>query len=192
MRQNLRFLLMLLIAIAYGGAMFGQEVTLDFSTNSWGLPTKTAEKAAKSYTNGTYTISFGASNTGHKFTSTYLIMGKTDATLTLPAFDFNVEKIKVIGNDNGSTSVVQNIYVGDVAVSDPTTGCADKNTKKAVTNTYLINDQYQTAGNLYTLKITSSHNTQITKILIYKKEAIATTLSFGTDFDKKTIKKNIG
>ena len=45
-----------------------------------------------------------------------------------------------------------------------------KKTGDAKTNTYEINAAYQAAGNQYTLKVTSRHNTQITKILIYKQE----------------------
>lgn len=93
--------------------------------------------------------------------------------MTLPKFDFAVSKIEVVGHAGASASVGQNIFVGDKAVSTETKGAAmdtgDKNkTGDAKTNTYEINAAYQAAGNQYTLKVTSKHNTQITKILIYK------------------------
>ncbi len=56
-----------------------------------------------------------------------------------------------------------NVFVGDVAVSTETTG-------SQVTNTYVIAESYQAAGNVYKIKVTSSHNAQVTYIKIYKKE----------------------
>lgn len=110
-------------------------------------------------------------NDNHKFnpvstgsTTTYFFLGKSGATLQLPAFDFDVEKIEIIGRSGASTSVVQNIYVGEVAVSTATTGATG-------TNVYEIADAYQAAGTVYTLKVTSSHNTQITAINVYEKVA---------------------
>lgn len=169
------------------GVICGQEVTLDFTTNSWGLPTSKG-KNSTSYTSGTYTITLQAS-TEYKYVNGYLLIGKANSSLTLPAFDFDVEKIVVEGNTNGSTSVKQNIFVGTESVSAETTGC-NKN------NTYTISKDYQAAGNIYTLKVTSKHNTQITKILIYNKNAAddrtTTSLSFGEEYDGKTITKYIG
>ncbi len=89
------------------------------------------------------------------------MLGKTGATLTFPAFPFNVSKIKITGGSNASESVKQNIYVGEEAVSTETTGA------KAVTNEYEIAPKYQAAGNVYVLKVGSNHNTQITKIQIF-------------------------
>lgn len=144
-----------------GGVSFGQKVTLDFTTNSWKLPTS-GGKAETQYSNGTYTISVSAA-TEYKFSSSgYLFMGKTGSALTLPAFNFDVEKIVVTGRSGASTSVKQNIYVGSKAVSTETTGATG-------VNPYLIADGYQSAGNVYVLKVTSKHNTQITKIEIYEK-----------------------
>ena len=159
-----------------------QEVTLDFTQNTWGLPTDYT-KIAATYTDGTYKISFGESSNGHKFGGSYLIFGQNGATLSLPAFNFAVEKIVVTGNKNASGKVEQNIFVGDKAASTNTTGAQG-------TNTYEIAEAYQAAGNIYTLKVLSSHNTQVTKIEIYKKGGVtktSTTVSFGTDYDGKTI-----
>lgn len=153
---------------------FAQEVTLDFTnaTKDWGITATPTTKATK-FTNGTYTIE--ASN-GFKQSGDGVLLGKSGATLTLPAFDFAVEKIVVkknTGNSQVSPKVKQNIFVGSQAVSTQTTG-ADKD------QTYEIKADYQKAGNIYTLKVTSSHNTQFSKIEIYKvaSSSTATTVSF--------------
>lgn len=175
MIKTLRFTLMAVMMLICG-AISAQEVTLDFTDNSkWKLPEGSANKATKSqeFSNGTYTVTLAA-QTGYYFnTDGYLMLGKKGSTLTLPKFDFAVSKIEVVGHAGASASVGQNIFVGDKAVSTETKGAAmdteDKNkTCDAKTNTYEINAAYQAAGNQYTLKVTSKHNTHITKILIYK------------------------
>jgi predicted DNA binding protein len=81
--------------------------------------------------------------------------------LTLPAFDFDVTSIEVVGAEKASAAVIQNFYVGENAISTQTVGAQG-------TNKYEIAADYQAAGNQYTLKVESAHNTQITKIVIYK------------------------
>lgn len=156
-------------------------MTLDFTSTDWGFPSSYVTTEA-SYTNNGYTITFGKGSKGHKaMTSgsgtnkkqTGIIFGAKDATLSLPAFDFDVEQIVVVGNENASANVGQNIYVGDTEVSTVTTGAKG-------TNTYKIASDYQAAGNIYTLKVTTSHNTQITKIEIYKKGDVPVTVSAPT------------
>ena len=141
------------------------QVTLDFTTNSWGFPNGSSNKTAteKTYTSGDYSIILagGGNSNGHYFNSDgYLMLGKSGATLALPAFDFNTTKIVVTGKSGASSSVKQNIYVGSDAVSTETTGATGS-------NTYTINASYQAAGNVYVLKVTSAHNTQITEIEVY-------------------------
>ena len=142
-----------------------QDVVLDFTTNGWNLPESSKNKGteAAQFTNGTYTITLEAASSGYYFNEQgYLMLGKKDATLTLPAFDFAVGKIEVKGKKGASAKVTQNIYVGDQAVSSETTGAND------VINTYAIDAAYQAAGTVYTLKVTSGDNTQIETISIYK------------------------
>lgn len=153
---------------------FAQEVTLDFTnaTKDWGINATATIKATK-FTNGTYTIE---ASKGFKQSGDGVLLGKSGATLTLPAFDFAVEKIVVkknTGNSQVSQKVKQNIFVGSQAVSTQTTG-ADKD------QTYEIKADYQKAGNIYTLKVTSAQNTQFSKIEIYKaaSSSTATTVSF--------------
>ena len=155
------------------------KVEFDFTTNDWNLP-EIYKKEKASYTNGAgYTITFGQSNSGHKIlsdnTGRCLIFGKKDATLSLPAFPFAVSKIKVFGRDNASGQVTQNIFVGGEAVSTETTSAK-------IDHIYEIAEAFQAAGNIYTLKVTSANNTQITKIVVYAKdETIAGAINIATE-----------
>ncbi|MBQ9284862.1 MAG: chitobiase/beta-hexosaminidase C-terminal domain-containing protein [Bacteroidaceae bacterium] len=151
-----------------GTAMFDFSQEEEVNTNEWGLPVSSSNKKteAENYSNGTYTITVSAPGgyywkPGENNGGRYLLMGKSGATLTLPAFDQAVTKIDVEGTSGASGKVVQNIYVGETAVSTPTTGAQN------VTNTYAINEGYQAAGTIYTLKVTSDHNTQIKTITIH-------------------------
>lgn len=174
--KTLRYFFVAALAMVMGNVT-AQEVTLDFSTveDNWNLPT-TKVIDETSYTYGGYTIKLcGTTGNGFAWNSIkegetvvghYLILGKQGAYLTLPAFSFDVEKIVIEGNSGASASVKQNIFVGETAVSTETTGAKG-------TNTYLIASGSQAAGTVYTLKVTSAHNTQITKILIYKASGVA-------------------
>ena len=103
-------------------------------------------------------------------------MGKKGATLSLPAFDFDVEKI-ILKKNTGSVSanVTFNIFVDNTAVSTQAKGC-DKD------KTFIIKDEFQKAGNIYTIKVTNANNLQTSAIEIYKKAATTptTTTTFGT------------
>ena len=163
--KTLRYFFIAALAMMVGNVT-AQEVTLDFTTNSWNLPEGSASKATAEaqFSNGTYSITLSAADGYYFNTQGYLMLGKAGSSLTLPAFSFDVEQIQVVGRSGASGSVVQNIFVGDNAVSTETTGATG-------TNTYVIAEGKQAAGTIYTLKVTSAHNTQITKILIYKKGA---------------------
>ena len=145
-------------------------VELDFTNNSWSFPEGSSNKIAEenSYTSGNYTITLiGSTNNGYYYNTTdnYLLLGQSGATLTLPAFQRDVTKIIISGRTNASLKVEQNIYVGETAVSTSTTGATGD-------NTYEIASGYQTAGTIYTIKVTSAHNTQFTKIKVYLKKEI--------------------
>lgn len=163
MNKNLRLFMTALLCAVLGTA-WGQDVTLDFTENNWGLPEGSSNKAttAANFSNGTYTITLEAT-TGYYYNTGYLMLGKNGSSLTLPAFNFAVGTIEVVGNSGGnaSTNTVENIFVGENAVSDQQVGSAS-------TNTFAIAADYQAAGNIYTLKILSNHNAQITQIKIYK------------------------
>lgn len=137
------------------------KATLDFTNQSnWDIPTGGTNKTSASFTDGTYSITL-YSTTNYKLNNGYLILGKSGSTLTFPAFTWKTTKILIKGHSGASASVKQNIYVGDTAVSTETTGA------NGVTNTYEIDSDYQAAGTVYVLKITSNHNTQIETIEIY-------------------------
>lgn len=138
------------------------KATLDFTQQSyWNIPTSgTNNTTSASFTDGTYSITL-YSTSNYKLNNGYLILGKSGSTLTFPAFTWKTTKILIKGHSGASASVKQNIYVGDTAVSTETTGA------NGVTNTYEIDSDYQAAGTVYVLKITSKHNTQIDTIEIY-------------------------
>lgn len=162
-----------------GNYCLAQEVTLDFTQNGWKLPAKADKQTEGKYTYDGITISFDAPEYFY-FNSVqgnnYLMLKSTKTAvgkLTLPPFDFAVEKIEVVGNNVGtvSTKTKENIYVDNTAVSTEKTGSKG-------TNSFDINKQYQAAGNRYTLQV-SAANAQITYIKIYKRavDLTATTLT---------------
>lgn len=145
----------MLVLTLLGGvnAAWGQEVTYDFTGSDWSVTDGVL-------TNGTVSIT-GEGGANFKMNSGYFMFGQSGAYITLPAYDFDVEKIEVVGRSGASGSCKQNIFVGDEAVSTETTGVTGS-------NSYDIDANYQAAGTRYTIKVTSKHNSQITAIKIYK------------------------
>lgn len=166
------------MCVRWGG--YAQEkVILDFSKADWNFPsTPNANKASYTCNDG-YTITFGA-NSGHQKQGNGILMGKKGATLSLPAFNFDVEKI-IIKKNTGSTSskVTFNIFVDNTAVSTQAKSCQKD-------QTFIIKDEFQKAGNIYTIKVTNANNLQTSAIEIYKKAATtpATTTTFGANSGK--------
>ena len=148
------------------------KITFLFNTpaNEWGFPVGSSNKLVNEteYTANGYTIKVAASSEEGFYynNSGYLLLGKFGAHITLPAFNFPVSKIDVVGSSSASEAVRQNIFVNGAEVSTETTGAKD------VTNSYIISSACQAAGNIYTLKVTSNHNTQVTKIIVYKGEEL--------------------
>ena len=152
------------VATAAYSIAYSKVLTLDLTDAGWGFPTEYKTDAA-TYTNNGYTITLDESSNGHKNvisseTIVSLIFGKTDATLTLPAFGFNVSKLKVYGNSSASGAVTFNVYVGDDAVSTEATS-------SKVDHEFVIAADKQAAGTIYTIKVTNSNNCQISKIEVY-------------------------
>lgn len=141
------------------------------------MPAKADNKTEGKYTYDGITISFDVPENFYFNSvqgSNYLMLKSTKTAvgkLTLPAFNFAVEKIEVVGNSGASGKTMDNIYVGNTAVSTAKKG-SDK------TNAFLIDKQYQAAGTIYTLQV-SAANAQITYIKIYKRavDLTATTLT---------------
>lgn len=160
-----------------GNYCIAQEVTLDFTQNGWKLPAKADNKTEGKYTYDGITISFDVPENFYFNSvqgSNYLMLKSTKTAvgkLTLPAFNFAVEKIEVVGNSGASGKTMENIYVGNTAVSTAKKGSAS-------TNAFVIDKQYQAAGTIYTLQV-SAANAQITYIKIYKRavDLTATTLT---------------
>ena len=176
MNKILRYSFVALLAMV-GLNISAQEVTLDFTitdpsdetgkTSIWGFPASSKNKTVEeqSFTYDGYTVKV-AGSTGEGYywhdKDHYLLFGKQGAYLTLPAFNFDVERIDIEGNSSASTGVKQNIFVGDEAVSTETTGAQG-------TNIFTIADGNQAAGTIYTIKVNSKHNNQIKTIKIWKK-----------------------
>ncbi len=140
------------------------KTTFLFNTpgNEWGFPTDSKAVDEAEFTANGKTIKVaGTTGNGYRYYGSYLLFGREGAYLTLPAFDFAVGKIEVVGNSGASGDVKQNIFVGETAISTETKGAKE-------TNTYAIPTLYQEAGTVYTLKVTSSHNSQVTQIIVYK------------------------
>lgn len=153
----------MLMLIGGGNYCLAQEVTLDFTQNGWKLPTIKKPATKGEYTYNGFTISIDASKNFY-YNSGYLMLKSTNTAvgkLTLPAFNFAVEKIEVVGNTDASGKTMENIYVGNIAVSTAKKGSGS-------TNAFVIDKQYQAAGNRYTLQV-SAANAQITYIKIYKR-----------------------
>ena len=139
-------------------------VTLDLSSNTgWSFPSGSSNKTEgiNTYTKNGYSITLsGPSDQGYYFDSSNLLLGKSGASLTLPAFGFNVTKIKVYGTSGASGSVKFNIYVGNDAVSTEVTS-------SKVDHEFAIDAEKQGVGTVYVIKVTSTDNMRITKIEIY-------------------------
>lgn len=159
---------LLLSAFAFlAMAVNAQEVSLVFTkaADDWniGYTSTNKCKGTETFSNGTYEVTFAGDGTnGFAAYDGYVLFGKKDAYMQLPAFDFDVEKIEFVGRSGASGSTKLNVFVGENAVSTETTGCTE-------TNTYVIADDYQAAGNVYTIKVTSAHNAQVTEVRVYKK-----------------------
>ena len=163
------------------------KTTFLFNTpgNEWGFPTDYTTEAAEFTANGK-TIEVGGPE-GYKYNTSdkYLIFGKTDAYITLPAFDFPVGKIEVVGRENASGNTKQNIFVGETAISTETTGAKG-------TNEYIIPANYQTAGTVYTLKVTNNYNSQVTQIIVYKADGTVVLADPELAYEVETFTATIG
>lgn len=156
---------MLAVAALFCGAVSAQDVVLDFTNaaKDWGIEATSSskEKGTKEYTNGTYTITLaGDGKNGFAAYDGNILFGKQGAYITLPAFDFPVAVVQYVGRDGASASTKMNVFVGEEAICKETLGSVG-------TNNYFIPEAYQ-SGKQFTIKVTSAHNAQLTKINIYK------------------------
>ncbi|MBO4597581.1 MAG: chitobiase/beta-hexosaminidase C-terminal domain-containing protein [Bacteroidaceae bacterium] len=152
-------------ALLMCSAVSAQKVTLDFTdgANTWGLPSKSSDGVKSgTFTNGTYSIKLTAADNAYYISGgKALFIGKKNSTIELPAMNFKVARIEVVGADGASTSLEASIFVGDKGVSNSVTG-------GNFTAAFDIKPEYQAAGTVYIYKITSKHNAQIQKINFYE------------------------
>lgn len=156
---------------ADGSGAGGEQIsaTLDFSTNKWNIPTEYTT-TEQTYTDGNYSIKLAGTSDGYKYfsTSNQILLGKSGAYMELPAFPFKVSKI-VASKPDGTVSgnVTWNVYSRDNEVSTAVTGCKNG-------GTFEIADNNQTAGTVYTIKVTNANNLQIKSLDIYSLVSAAT------------------
>lgn len=144
-------------------------MTLDFtnSTNPWNFPTsyqKDGKTYNYTYEGNTITVQAPEGERCIMFTNEsknyFLQCYSNGINLTLPQFDFDVTKI-VLELFN-PTKVTNNIYVNDKNVST----AVNADSPNPVTCTFDIVQDYQKAGNVYTIK--NKGTSRIQKIKIYK------------------------
>lgn len=164
MRKLLRLLLIMLLTIVCTASR-AQEITMDFTDNSgWNIPGNPGKgetpNPPQTFVKDNNAIAL--SGDYYYYSAGSYLMLKSGGTLTFSKFDFDVERIVVIGY---SAKISQSIYVGKNLVSDQVKGGLGP-------RTFWINEKYQAAGNVYTLKV-SDANAHITGIEIYKKGSFA-------------------
>jgi hypothetical protein len=160
-RLKLFFACLLMAVLSIGQVWGDADVTYDFTGSGWTVSSGTLSDGTVSFT--------GAGSANFKMNTGYFMMGKSGAYINFPTYAKAVEKIVVTGNSGASGSTTMNIYVGETAVSTETTGSTG-------TNTYNIASASQAAGTTYTLKVTSNHNAQITKIEVFYASGSSKTL----------------
>ncbi len=154
-------------------AQINQTVVYDFTNNAWGIKTltpadPTAETGKKTYTDGDKSFTITArSGRSFYYDNDCLRMDKAGNKLTLPAFDFAVDKIEVTGHSKAESypNADINIQVGGNAVSTAVAGLTG-------THIFEIAPEYQAAGNTYDIVIgegggTYSSVVYITYIKVY-------------------------
>ena len=175
-----------------------ETAVFDFTNNAWNIPgydmvNFRGVKTAETYTDGEKSITINpTANKGEfYYENGYLRIAKPGSKIVLPAFDFAVEKIEVVGHASATSypNVDMNVYVGKTAVS---TACVGS----TATYTYEIVADKQEAGNVYELVIGSkggnySSIMYITGIKVYprdnKLEAPVITPSSGVYVSEQTV-----
>ena len=132
-----------------------ETVVFDFTYNAWEIPgydfvNYRGVKTAETYTDGAKSITINPTKNKGEFyyENNYLRISKPGSKIILPAFNFAVEKIEVVGHASAKDykNVDMNVYVGDNAVS---TACIGS----TATSTFEIAADKQAAGNVYELVI---------------------------------------
>ena len=129
-----------------------EPVVIDLMNDTWTPALRngwySAEYLTKEYSNGTHTIKITDNNSCYIENGAFRLAG-SGSKITLPAFDFAVEKIEVVGHETAGASYStssMNVFVGTTAVS---TACYGSTS----TNKFVIAADKQAAGNEYQLKV---------------------------------------
>ena len=170
-------LMVTFITTAYSQGTLNETAVFDFTNNVWEIPGYDMVNFRGVKTKGTYTDgnkSITIDPTANKgefyYENGYLRIAKPGSKIVLPAFDFAVEKIEVVGHPSATSypNVDMNVYVGKTAVSTACVGSTG-------TYTYEIAADKQAAGCVYELVIgTNGGNYSsvmyITCIKVYPRE----------------------
>ena len=142
-----------------------QEITMDFTDNSgWNIPGKyETTNSPQTFVKDNNAITLSGEYYHVTAGSNSYLMLKSEATLTFPKFDFDVERIVVIGNGSAKKASLD-IFVDDNSVSGNVIANGGR--------TLWINENYQAKGNVYTLKAIDD-NVHIYTIEIYRKGSFA-------------------
>ena len=140
--------------IATPAAPLAQTAVFDFVTNEWGIPTIEESnyegvKSATILTDGVNTIEIDpTANSGNFYYEGCLRIANIGTTITLPAFNFDVAKIEIVGDVKGASysNADMNVFVNGTAVSTACKGSTG-------TNVFEIAENAQAAGNVYELTI---------------------------------------
>lgn len=175
-----------------------ETVVFDFTSNVWEIPgydmvNFRGVKTKGTYTDGAKSITIDPTKNKGEFyyENGYLRIAKPGSKIILPAFDFAVEKIEVVGHASATSypNVDMNVYVGGNAVSTACIGSTE-------TYTYEIAADNQAAGNVYELVIGSNGGNYssimfISSIKVYprdnKLEAPVISLASGVYVGEQTI-----
>ena len=169
--------LMVAFTTAYAQGTLNETAVFDFTNNVWEIPGYDMVNFRGVKTKGTYndgeksiTIDPTANKGEYYYENGYLRIAKPGSKIVLPAFDFAVEKIEVVGHSAAASykNVDMNVYVGKSAVSTACIGSTE-------TYTYEIAADKQAAGNVYELVIGSNGGNYssimfITGIKVYPRE----------------------
>lgn len=175
-----------------------ETAVFDFTSNVWEIPgydmvNFRGVKTKGTYTDGAKSITIDPTKNKGEFyyENGYLRIAKPGSKIILPAFDFAVEKIEVVGHASATSypNVDMNVYVGGNAVSTACIGSTE-------TYTYEIAADNQAAGNVYELVIGSNGGNYssimfISSIKVYprdnKLEAPVISLASGVYVGEQTI-----
>ena len=151
------FTLICALFITTATAQVNQTVVFDFVNNAWGIPTYEATnfsgvKSSTVYNDGLndITINPTANKGSFYYENDCLRLQKIGSKIVLPAFDFAVEKIEVVGSPKASSykNADFNIYTAGTAVSTAVAGLTES-------HTFEIAQEKQAAGNIYEIVIGS-------------------------------------